>query len=134
MESCAIYKLARPICQLMDWPGQFVNCTAQSANYQEICCELCQPIGNSIRTRCPHWNSDYRKGANRSPGPVFFHGLLCWGLYLRGVSIRDRALLIHRFSTAFKAPIMVCVIENTSMHFQLYQEKPPVTCIMCKIR
>ena len=50
----------------------------------------------------------YRIGTNRSPGPVFFRGLRCGGLYLRGVSIRDRALLIRKFSTVFKAPTMVC--------------------------
>ena len=53
-----------------------------------------------------------RIGANRSPGPVFFRGLFCGGLYLSGASIRDRALLIRRFSTAFKAPIMVCVSKK----------------------
>ena len=75
---------------------------------------------------------EYCIGANRSPGPVFFRGLRCRGLYLRGASIRDRALLIHRFSTAFTAPIMVSVSKNTSVRLQLYQEKSSVTYVMCK--
>ena len=51
---------------------------------------------------------------------------------MRGASIRDRALLIHRFSTAFTAPIMVSVSKNTSVRLQLYQEKSSVTYVMCK--
>ena len=53
---------------------------------------------------------------------------------MRGVSIRDRALLIHRFSTALIARMMTHVSKNTSMHLQLYQEKASATYVMCKIR
>ena len=78
------------------------------------------------------WHNNYRIGANRSPGPVFFRGLCCGGLYSRGASIPDMALLIRRFSTAFKAPIMVCMSKNTSTHLQLYQEKSSVTTSYAK--
>ena len=54
-----------------------------------------------------------RIDANSCPVPVFFFCCLrCRGLYSRRASIRDRTLLIHRFSTAFKAPIMVCVSQK----------------------
>ena len=72
----------------------------------------------------------FRKFANKSPGPVFFSRLPLWGLYLRGASIRHRALLIHIFSTAFEAPTTICVSKNTSMHLQLYQEKSSVANVM----
>ena len=59
-----------------------------------------------------------------APGQYFSWPPL-WGLYSIGASIRDRALLIHRFSTAF---IMVCLSKNTSMHLQLFESNLNASC------
>ena len=77
----------------------------------------------------------YRIGANRSPGPVFFMAsICCGGLYSRRASIQDRALFFHRFSTGFKALILVCVSKNASMHLQLNQEKGSDNYARCKTK